>query len=201
MKNQVQFIILLLFGLAFLVYLFPFIFVEAAKLQSGVTINAPSTTETEKICDDTIDNDNDGKIDAADQDCAAAPAGPTPGACKLQIDSGVPINYGQLNPGQNSNIKTVYVRNVEGTHVKIMVKGGDWISNVTGSPVSGPEITYVSMAGNTPFYALKSNEFQIGELGWFGPQARTTILYALKVPPSGFSGSLHQELSINCEKM
>ena len=85
MKNQVELIILLFFGFAFLVYLFPFIFVEAAKLESGVTINAPSTPETEKICDDTIDNDNDGKIDAADEDCAAAPAGPTAGTCGLQI--------------------------------------------------------------------------------------------------------------------
>ena len=71
---------------------------EGAKLQSGVTINAPSTTETEKICDDTIDNDNDGKIDAADEDCGGS--GP-PGTCGLQI-SGVPINYGQVNPGQQS---------------------------------------------------------------------------------------------------
>ena len=81
MINKVQFIIFLFFGFAFLVYLFPVIFVEGAKLQSGVTITAPPTTETEKICDDTIDNDNDGKIDAADEDCAAAPAGPTEETC------------------------------------------------------------------------------------------------------------------------
>ena len=99
MKKQVEIIILLLFGLAFLVCLFPFIFVEAAKLQSGVTINAPSTTQTEKICDDQMDNDNDGKIDAADEDCAAAPAGPATETCGLMQISGVPINYGQVNPG------------------------------------------------------------------------------------------------------
>ena len=64
-----------------MIYVFPFVFVEAAKLESGVTINAPSTTETEKICDDTKDNDKDGKIDAADEDCAAAPTGPTAGTC------------------------------------------------------------------------------------------------------------------------
>ena len=70
-KNQVCIAILLILGFSFLVYLFPFNAVDAAKLQSGVTITAPATTETEKICDDTIDNDNDGKIDAADEDCAA----------------------------------------------------------------------------------------------------------------------------------
>jgi hypothetical protein len=76
MKNKVQFIILLLFGLAFLVYLFPFVFVEAAKLESGVTINEAAPSETEKICDDTIDNDNDGQIDGDDQDCADGPKRP-----------------------------------------------------------------------------------------------------------------------------
>ena len=44
MKNNVQFIIFLFFGLAFLIYLFTFVFVEAAKVESGVTINAPTTT-------------------------------------------------------------------------------------------------------------------------------------------------------------
>ena len=89
MKNQVELIIVLIFGFSFLMYLFPFIFVEAAKLESGVTINSPSTTETEKICNDTIDNDNDGKIDTRDEDCAGALAGPT-AECGAQIVSGVP---------------------------------------------------------------------------------------------------------------
>ena len=74
-----------------------------------------------------------------------------------------------------------------------MIKGGDWISNAPGSPVSGPEITYVAINGLPPFIPLKSNEFQIGMLKYQSP---TTIWYVLKVPPSGFSGSLHQELSI-----
>ena len=118
MKNKVQFIIFLFFGFAFLVYLFPVIFVEGAKLQSGVTITAPPTTETEKICDDTIDNDNDGKIDAADEDCAAAPAGPTPETCGLQIVSGIPINYGQLTMGQESVEKEIWIKNKDFANVR-----------------------------------------------------------------------------------
>ena len=149
MKNKVQFIIFLFFGFAFLVYLFPFIFVQAAKLESGVTINAPATTETEKICNDTIDNDNDGKIDATDEDCAAAPAGPTAGTCGLQIVSGVPINYGQLTPGQESAEKRVMIKN-EGTSqklAKLMIKGGNWVSDAAPNPtISGPEITFVTMS-------------------------------------------------------
>ena len=142
MKNQVEFIIFLFFGFAFLVYLFPFVFVEGAKLQSGVTINAPSTTETEKICDDAIDNDNDGKIDAADEDCAAAPS-PAAGTCGLQIVSGVPINYGQLNAGQVA-LQKVMIKNEGPATAKLMIKGGNWIGDAPGNPtISGPGITYV----------------------------------------------------------
>ena len=48
MKTKVKLSIFLFFGLVSLIYVFPFVFVEAAKLESGVTIKAPSTTETEK---------------------------------------------------------------------------------------------------------------------------------------------------------
>ena len=84
MKHKIELIIFLVFGLT-LVYVFPFAFVDAAKLQSGVTINAPSTTQTETICNDTIDNDNDGKIDAADENCAANNS-PTAEPCGLNIN-------------------------------------------------------------------------------------------------------------------
>jgi hypothetical protein len=176
-------------------YLFPVIFVEAAKLESGVTINAPSTTETEKICDDTLDNDNDGKIDADDPDCGAAPANPATGICGLQIVSGVPIRYGILNPGQESQWQNVMVRNVGNVSGKLMVKGGDWIKSVAGYPtVSGPEITYVSFNPYGTWTALKSNEFQLTAVGAGHSQQ---LYYMLKVPPSGFSGPFRQELSID----
>lgn len=150
MKNQVQFIILLLFGLAFLVFVFPFTSVDAAKLESGVTINAPATTETEKICNDTIDNDNDGKIDANDQDCAPSTAEPAVEicgngkddnkngkidevgcvlvrfTCGLQILSGVPINYGRVAIGQDSAEQKVTIKNVGIATATISVNGGPW---------------------------------------------------------------------------
>ena len=44
MKNQVEFKILILTGFVFVFSLFPFAFVDGAKFQSGVTINAPTTT-------------------------------------------------------------------------------------------------------------------------------------------------------------
>jgi len=193
-NKLVEIIIILLFGFAFLVYLFPVIFVEGAKLQSGVTVTAPATTETEKICNDTIDNDNDGKIDAADEDCAGAPTGRT---CGLQI-VGVPINYGQLNPGDESSPQTVFIRNVGPAVAKILVNGGDWVSNEPGNlTVFGPEITHVSKQYN--YYnspgqtALKSNAIELGTLIPGG----LLLYFQVRIPVSSFSGSLHQELSID----
>jgi hypothetical protein len=155
MKNKAELIITLLFGLAILVYLFPVIFVEAAKLQSGVTITAPATTETEKICDDAIDNDNDGKIDANDQDCAPSSAEPAVEicgngkddnkngkideagcvlvrgfTCGLQILSGVPVNYGQVTIGQDSAEQKVTIKNVGTATATILVKGGGWFADL-----------------------------------------------------------------------
>ena len=192
MKNQVEIIILLFFGFAFLVYLFPVIFVEGAKLQSGVTINAPATTETEKICDDKIDNDNDGKIDAADTDCAAAPAGPTARTCGLQV-YGVPINYGQLKPGQVSLEEKVYIKNEGNVYsppgAKIMIKGGNWVSDAAGNPtIYGPEITRVN---NKP---LSSNGWELCEI--YGGQF-WGLLFVLRIPVNATSGSFHQEVSID----
>lgn len=206
MKNQVEFKILILTGFVFVFSLFPFAYVDAAKFQSGVTINAPSTTETEKICDDTMDNDNDGDIDADDADCAAAPAGPTAGTCGLQIVSGVPINYGQLTVGQDSTEQIVSVKN-EGTSqtpAKIMIKAGDWISDATGNPIIFPTmITHVAIAPNLDYddkKALSSNGWELGQIS--GGQS-IPIYFQMK--PGGafdaslnsFTGSLHQDVTID----
>ena len=202
MKKQVEIIILLFFGLAFLVCLFPFVFVEAAKLQSGVTINAPSTTETEKICDDTIDNDNDGKIDANDEDCAA-PTGPTAGTCGLRIMSGVPINYGQLNPGQDSAEQKVRIYNEGQTPAKIMIKGGDWISDAAGNPtISGPEVTHVTLdffTGYDTKLPLHNNEMELVQfLGQLIPDGTDKFVsFQVRAWENVPSGSFHQEVTID----
>ena len=197
MKHKVELIIFLLLGLT-LVYVFPFAFVDAAKLQSGVTINAPSTTQTETICNDTIDNDNDGKIDAADENCATANNSPTAEPCGLNIKSGVPINYGQVNPGQEGPTSYVVIENLAHVSAKVMVKGGDWISDVAGNtPMSGPEITHVSTAPNL-FWAqkpeLRSYPFVLTNI-----PAGTGIVvwFQVKVPANAVSGSFHQEVTID----
>jgi hypothetical protein len=187
-------------------YLSTFIFVDAAKLESGVTINAPSTTETEKICDDTIDNDNDGDIDADDADCVLATTPPPAGTCGLSIVSGVPINYGQLNLGQDSAEQIVSVKN-EGTSqtpAKIMIKAGDWISDATGNPIIFPTmITHVAIAPNLDYddkKALSSNGWELGQIS--GGQS-IPIYFQMK--PGGafdaslnsFTGSLHQDVTID----
>jgi len=200
MKSQVEFNILILTGFVFLLSLFPFAYVNAAKLESGVTINAPSTTETEKICDDTIDNDNDGKIDAADEDCATAPAGPTAGKCGLQIVSGFPINYGQLNPGQESAEQKITIKN-EGTlptGVTIMIKGGNWISDAVGNPtISGPEYTHYWLTSGRPYDATTSLSSNGSELGWIHSGGTLTAFFQFRPMPNVPSGSFHQEVTLD----
>jgi hypothetical protein len=261
MKNKVELVIFLLFAFTFLVYLFPFNAVHAEKFQSGVTI-APSTAETETICDDGVDDDNDGKIDGDDQDCAATPSQPEDeicangqddngdgtvdeaectqqagtmgeicangqddngdgtvdeaectqqadamaGTCGLQIVSGVPINYGQLNPDQESAEQKVTIKN-EGTSqtpAKIMIKGGDWVSDAAGNPTIFPSMnTHVAIAPNLDYYdkkALSSNGWELG--GMSGGQS---IPVYFQMKPGGatvaslnsFTGSLHQDVTID----
>jgi hypothetical protein len=200
-KKQVELIIVMIFGFSFLVYLFPFVFVEAAKLESGVTINAPTTTPPPAgTCPDT---NGDGVPDLTGGVCTS-PTGSTAETCELQIESGVPINYGQLNPGQGSAEQKVTIKNLGIGIAKIMIKGGNWISDAAGNPtISGPEITHVSMEGTgsivPQLYDLKkpltSNGSQIG-LAYGG---RSQPIYFQLWIPSSFSGfgSLHQEVSID----
>lgn len=213
MKNQVELIIVLIFGFSFLMYLFPFIFVEAAKLESGVTINAPSTTETggceavvdkinciKDMCSDGADNDDDGDIDADDEDCAAAPAGPTAGKCGVQIVSGFPINYGQLNPDQDSAEQKVTIKNDYGlpTGVTIMIKGGNWVSDAEGNPtISGPEYTHYSLGNGRGWDGSKILSSNESELGWISSGGTLTAFFHFRPMPNVPSGSFHQEVTLD----
>jgi len=200
-KTKVKLSIFLFIGLVSLVYVFPFIFVEAAKLESGVTIKEAAPSETEKICDDGKDNDNDRKIDAGDQDCAAPAT-----QCGLQILSGVPINYGQLNPAQESGDRRVLIKNLGVRPAEVWVQGGNWISDAAGNTIiptiPGQEVTRVAIAPfvQAPYIpwgnkeALKTSDFPLGEIS---PQQILEVRFQVKVPVSGFSGSLHQEVTIN----
>ena len=73
-KLNQTFIISVFFGITSLIYVFQFIFVEAVKLESGVTIKeaAPPTNE---ICNNGIDYNGNGAIDEVT--CLPLPAGPT----------------------------------------------------------------------------------------------------------------------------
>jgi hypothetical protein len=211
-KHKVELIILLLFGLAFLVYLFPFDVVHAAKLESGVTINAPTTTETEKICDDTIDNDKDGKIDAADEDCAATPAGPAAGTCGLQILSGVPINYGQVTIGQDSAEQKVTIKNVGTATATISVKGAGWFVQYLSPAHSGPDPgvlytttflssepgdTHVSTTANLDYNNKKPLSGSGLKLGQISGGQSIPVYFQLRVPTTWPITFVQQEVSID----
>jgi len=166
-KNQVQFNIGLLVTLAFLFYVFPFAFVDAAKFQSGVTIGAPSTNET----------------------------GTAVGTCGLQIISGVPINYGQVNLGQLSNEQKVTYKNEGTASAQIMVKGGQWITG-TSTTVGIPEITRVATTPGKEFgnkMPLHTSATVLAQLG----AGQTGESYWSMYAETGMTGSPHQEVTLD----
>ena len=180
-KNQVCLAILLILGFSFLVYLFPFNAVNAAKFQSGVTIKAPTTNETapitNEICNNGIDDNGNGAIDEVT--CLPPPAG----TCGLQVVSGVPINYGQLNLDQESAEQKVTIKN-EGTSqtpAKIMIKGGDWVSDAAGNPTIFPSMnTHVAIAPNLDWGTKKPLSSAGWELGGISGGQSLPVYFQMK---------------------
>jgi hypothetical protein len=209
MKNKVPFIIFLLFGLALLIFLFTFDVVHAAKLESGVTITAPTTTVTEKICNDSIDNDNDGKIDNNDYDCAAAPAGSASSTtpCGLQIES-VSLDYRFVFPGLESNVQRVTIKNEGPVAEDIMIKGGNWISDAAPNRTISAEITHVGFFPSTYSTKLPLTSSELKYTFPIYPGQSRNLDFQLKIPLSinGVSGvggintgdKFHQEVTIDC---
>ena len=196
MKNQVLLVIFLFVGLGSLVYLFPVIFVEGAKLQSGMTVILPTTTPSPAgTCPDT---NNDGLNDATLAPCVS-PAGPAAGTCGLQIVSGVPINYGQLTAGQTSAEKQVMIKN-EGTSTtpaKLMIKGGNWVSDAAPNPtISGPEVTRVAIAP-VDFNNKKSLSLAGWELGQLSGGQSIPVYFQFLTWVNAPSGSFHQDVTID----
>ena len=203
MKNQVEFKILILTGFVFVLSLFPFAYVDAAKFQSGVTITAPTTTPPPAgTC---ADSNNDGVDDNTGAVCGSQTA-PTAGTCGLQIVSGVPINYGQINPDQESAEQKVTIKN-EGTSqtpAKIMIKGGDWVSDAAGNPTIFPSMnTHVAIAPNLEWGTKKPLSSAGWELGGMSGGQSIPVYFQMK--PGGatlatlnsFTGSLHQDVTID----
>ena len=195
-KNQVLLVIFLFVGLGSLVYLFPVIFVEGAKLQSGMTVILPTTTPPPAgTCPDT---NNDGLNDATLAPCVS-PAGPAAGTCGLQIVSGVPINYGQLTAGQTSAEKQVTIKNegTSGTAAKVMIKGGNWVSDAAPNPtISGPEVTRVAIAP-VDFNNKKSLSLAGWELGQLSGGQSIPVYFQFLTWVNAPSGSFHQDVTID----
>ena len=196
MKNQVEFKILILTGFVFVCSLFPFAYVDGAKFQSGVTITAPTTTPPPAgTCPDS---NNDGLNDATLAPCVS-PAGPAAGTCGLQIVSGVPINYGQLTAGQTSAEKQVMIKNegTSGTAAKLMIKGGDWVSDAAPNPtISGPEVTRVAIAP-VDFNNKKSLSLAGWELGQIAGGQSVPVYFQFLTWANAPNGSFHQDVTID----
>lgn len=186
--------IALLAGLFFVLSLFPFSYVNAEKIQSGVTITTPGTTTPPAgTCPD---GNNDGVNDMTGAPCTA-PAGPTAGTCGLQIVSGAPINYGQLTVGQVSNEQKVVIKNVGTAPAKVMVKASDWIGGIPPNDTYIAEITRVAVTPGMEFgkkFPLHTAEATI--LGDLGPGQTGESFWSMYAD-SNLSGSPKQEVTID----
>jgi hypothetical protein len=192
LKFKVCFVVLLILAFSFIVSIFAFNDVYAAKLQSGVTINPP--TSTTGTC---ADANNDGIDDMTGLPCGSPTE--TAGTCGLQVVSGAPINYGQLNVGQVSGEQKVTIKNTGNAPAKVMVKAGDWIGGTAVNPIKlyGPEITRVAVTPGKEFgtkFPLHTAEATI--LGDLGAGQSGDSFWTLYADPK-LSGSPHQEVTID----
>lgn len=172
--------------------MFPFVLVEAAKLESGATILKKSFP-AEAAC---ADNNGDGVDDNSGEKCSAA-AGSIGPTCGLRIVSGTPINYGQLYPGQVSDMQKVIIKNLGTARADVLFKAGDWISDAPGNPtISGPEITHVSVNENSPWTADTPLTSEGWKMHYLDGETSMTLYFHFKVP-SGVGGSIHQDITLD----
>lgn len=209
MKNQIELKVSVLIGLVFVLCLFPFSYVNAEKIQSGVTITLPPAgTCPGGVNDGTVDctapagtcpdGDNDGTNDFTGESCTA-PAGTTGGTCGLQIVSGAPINYGQLAPGQPSAEKQVMIKNTGNsqTPAKFTIKGGNWVSDAAPNPtISGPEVTRAAIAP-VDFNNKKPLSIAGWELGQLSGGQTVPVYFQFLAWVNAPSGSFHQDITID----
>ena len=195
MKKVVKINITLLAGLFFILSL-PFSYVNAEKIQSGVTITTPgATTPPAGTCPDT---NGDGIPDMTGGVCTS-PTGPAAGTCGLQIVSGVPINYGQLAPGQPSAEKQVMIKNTGNsqTPAKFTIKGGNWVGDAAPNPtISGPEVTRAAIAP-VDFNNKKSLTLAGWELGQMSGGQTIPVYFQFLAWANAPSGSFHQDVTID----
>jgi hypothetical protein len=206
-KKQIQLMILLFFVLSSLVSLFPIFIAHAAKFQSGVTIIPPANPTgglpTNQSANPTGGNPPTNPV-----------TNPPVATCGLQILSGVPINYGQLNLGQVAGLgyvrsaeQQVTYTNIGNASAHVSVKGGNWIGGTTANPQTfPPEWTHVADKPNVDWQnkmALKSSEISLGQ-EQLTPGTTGQSYWQLQVPTNpaisgstDISGSLHQEVTLD----
>jgi hypothetical protein len=169
-----------------------------AKFRSEVTIKGNTQNNN------CLDADQNGLDDTAGTVCGAQDnlEAPRMGTCGLSIVSGVPVNYGELTPGQDSAERSVTFQNDGNsqTPAKVMIKGGDWISDeLVGDQkqvISGPEVTRFSISpSNYDSKAPVSKDArELSQI--FGGESSQVFLQfkAWNNPPIG---SFHQDVTID----
>jgi len=76
------------------------------------------------------------------------------GTCGITFDSGAPINYGSLEPGNTSSEETLVVKNTGTVGADLLVSGQDWVDATPTSIILVDKTAYSDATGN---YASKTS--------------------------------------------
>jgi hypothetical protein len=177
---------------------------ESASGFSGTKFRSEVTIKGSTQNNNCLDSDNNRIDDNSGDVCDSQPNTEisTMGTCGLSIVSGIPVNYGELTPGQDSAERSVTFQNDGNskTPAKVMIKGGDWISDeLVGDQkqvISGPEVTRFSISpSNYDSKAPVSKDAkELSQI--FGGESSDVFLQfkAWNNPPIG---SFHQDVTID----
>jgi hypothetical protein len=169
-----------------------------AKFRSEVTIK--DNTQNNNC----LDADQNGLDDITSTVCGAQYdlEAPTMGTCGLSIVSGVPVNYGELTPGQDSAERAVTFQNDGNskTPAKVMIRGGDWVADelVGGQNqvISGPEVTrFSSSVGNYNGKSPVSKDAK--EFSQISGGESSQVFLQFKAWDNPPIGSFHQDVTID----
>jgi hypothetical protein len=171
---------------------------SGAKFRSEVTIKGKVQNNDCLDADNNQLNDNTGLV-CGSQAISEAPIADT---CGLSIVYGIPVNYGELIPGQDSAEQSITFQNDGNskTPAKVMIKGGDWVADgLVGDQkqvISGPDVTRFSISpGNYDSkFPVSKDAKELGQLS--GGESSDVFLQfkAWNNPPIG---SFHQDVIID----
>jgi len=120
--------------------------------------------------------------------------------CGVQFNSGAPINYGAVLPGDTSDEQTLTLYNSGNIAGDILVSGSDWVDDTPTTQMTISDTKYSTITGD--YTSKTSLQLTDQTLMTLNPQNNTNTFWQLQANllDSLFSGSLTQtvDFSVTC---